>query len=181
MKKVEWPAPGLGIDNAFFTREDGKYYVNISYSNTASDFGTTLIINSPALKAKDRESELKKFIPEPTRTCESQTLTLKAYLKAWGLKCGAERTRGDENPALLPPPQLMKCEVAKRDACPTAEDGFLLIMLAAGENRLKVNSGDEDLPYHAPPLFEQQGYINAFQGLYSNMWQVRPNPSICDG
>jgi hypothetical protein len=102
-------------------------------------------------------------------------------MKAWGLKCEPKRTRGDEDPTLPVPPQIMKCEVAKRDACPTETDSRFLVMLAAGENALKNGSDDEELPYNKPPLFATKGYTNGFQGVYSNMWQVQPDPSICDG
>jgi hypothetical protein len=69
------------------------------------------------------------------------------------------------------------CEIHRDDACPP-EGEWLTVMLAAGVPSKPKE--DESFPYLAPPLFAISGYTDGFQGLFSNIWQVQKNPSICD-
>jgi hypothetical protein len=175
-----YAAPALGIESYRIIKKDGKYFLILSTSLNAADDAAVLVIASPALDKAGKTPELKLFTPLPLRQCFNDILTLDSVQKAFGLRCVAGRTGDAKNTEGWPAAPLeTQCEISREDACPS--NGILTVVLAAGV--LGKSIDDETLPqFRSPPLFveAENYYTNGFQGKFSNIVQVIPDPTLCD-
>lgn len=176
-QSVPIDGPKLSIVSTETFKENGRYYLKLSYANTVLGKAAAMVVKG------SKAASLEEFPRNPAPQCGKEELNLGSIQKASTLNCEILNTGGliDDNGNLINerewpmPPRVTICEIDKEDAC-----GGMKIQLAAGSTVERTsNQTEPGSVYQQGPAFKKAEKTNGFSGVVSNRYDVPPNPEMC--